>query len=143
MAISWEYDEGKEQELYGKQAYDTDQDFSSKSEGKKHINGMFNLYECNNCGGRNVDGSGVQVEIRRVKMFKQHERKKFFGGTKFVDEHWKTIWRVGGVKLKPGGFFGGAGVITCRSCKTKVKGVSAFWGQWASNLAQAQRDGKI
>ena len=131
------------QELYGKQAYDTDQDYQSKSEAKKYLKSMFKNYECLSCGGRKIDGDGIVVEICKTKMFKQHSKKGFFGGVKHIDEHWKTIWRINNIYAKAGGFFGGAGYMECRSCKKKTKGGNAFWGQWAANLAEAKKRGEI
>ena len=143
MAIDWEFKYLNDQDLYGNQAYDTDQDFPSKSDAKKHLKQMFKNYQCQSCGGRKLNGHGVIVEICKTKMYLQHSKRGLFGGEKYVDKHWKTVWRVHNIYLKSGGFFGGSGVIECKSCKSKIKGNNAFWGQWAANLAEARMRGEI
>lgn len=143
MSISWNFDYIKDIELYGNQAYDTDKDFKSVSDAKKHINSMLKHYQCENCGGKRMTGHGVIIEIHKVKMYKQILKKGMFGGEKYVDEHWKTVQRVENMYVKSGGFLGGAGVIECKSCKEKIKGGNAFWGQWAANIAEARRRGEI
>jgi len=141
MSISWEFECLDDQELHGNQAYDTDQDFESKSDAKKHLKQMFKNYQCLNCGGRNINGYGIVVEICKTKMYKQHLKKGILWGEKYVDEHWKTIWRVKNIYAKKGGFFGGAGFMECKSCKTKMKGGNSFWGAWETILADAKRGG--
>ncbi len=128
-------------ELYGNQAFDTDKDFKSVSDAKKHINNMFKYYECDNCGGKRVSGYGVCVEIHKVKMYKQVLKKGLFGGEKYIDKHWKTVQRVENIYIKQGGFLGGSGYIECKSCKHKIKGGNNFWGQWVRNIAEGYQRG--
>jgi len=104
MGISWDYEILKEQELHGNNAYDTDRDFKSKSEATKHLKSMFKNYECESCGSRKLDGHLIAVDIMKTIMFKQHREKGFFGGEKFVDRHWKTVWRVKDIYVKKEGF---------------------------------------
>lgn len=141
MTIYWEFNELNMQELHGNQAYDTDKDFESRSDAKQHINNQLKYATCPNCGGKKLDGNNVRVDIRKVKMYKQHSKKGMFGGEKYVDEHWKTVYRISDIYLKDGGILGGAGHIKCASCKHTIEGRSAFWGQWAANIAEAARRG--
>jgi len=141
MGISWDWKEADRKKLFGSQAYETDMDFESKSKARDAINAMFLSYECKGCGSHDLSGGNILIEITFISLYREVTKKGFFGGEKWVEEHWKDVWRVGdGMIFKSGGVFGGAGYIKCNKCKEKAS-AGGFWGQWAANIAEGKRRG--
>lgn len=140
MGISWDWKEHDRKKLYNSEACETDMDFESKSKAKDAVSAMFKNYYCKECGSQQLDGGNILVEVTPLSLYREVPKKGFFGGEKWVEEHWKNVWRVGDMVFKNGGVFGGAGYIKCVKCKNNVSG-GGFWSQWATNLAEAKRRG--
>lgn len=140
MSISWGWKEHEKKKLYGSQAFETDMDFESRSKAKDAMNATFKAYYCKECGSHQLNGDNVLVELTPLSLYHEVQKKGFFGGEKWVEEHWKDVFRVGDVSFKSGGVFGGAGYIKCTKCKNTLSG-GGFWGQWASNIAEGKRRG--
>ena len=140
MSISWDWKEFDRKKLYGDQAYETDKDFESKSNAKEAIALMLKSFSCKECGSYQLEGGNIIFEVTPISLYHEVQKKGFFGGEKWVEEHLKDIYRVGEMVFKNGGVFGGAGYIKCSKCKSKVSG-GGFWSQWASNIAEGKRRG--
>lgn len=140
MSINWDWEEAAREKLFGSQAYETNMDFESKSKAKEAINTFLASYECKGCGSHDLSGGNILIEVTPISLFREVKKKGFFGGEKWVEEHWKDTWRVGNMVLKSGGVFGGAGYIKCNKCKNKA-GAGGFWGQWAANIGEAKQRG--
>ncbi len=106
------------------------------------MDSTFHSYYCKQCGSHDIDGANIEVEITPVSMFREVSKKGFFGGDKWVEEHWKDIYRVGDLVFKNGGVFGGAGYLKCKKCKAEVSG-GGFWSQWGQNIADARARGEF
>lgn len=119
MGISWDWKEADRKKLFG-QTHETDMDFESVSKAKEAIDALLASYECKGCGSRDLSGGNILIEIAPISLFHEVKKKRFFGGEKLVEEHWKDVWRVGGMVFKSGGIFGGAGYINCNNCKSKA-----------------------
>jgi ribosomal protein L37AE/L43A len=139
MSISWSWETEKSLEFYGDQAKETDLDFDSKSKAEKFANQYFENYHCPNCGFHQVDGANIKVEISYVKLFKYETKKGFFGGTKTVTKHWKSVHRVGRMIFIKGGFFGGTGYLKCPKCDWRQEGDS-FWKEIRLDAARMEEE---
>jgi len=122
MAINYEFEKRETEKLYGNQIYETDKDFDSKDNLIQYLKKIFENCTCEYCGGHRISGNGLIVEVGIVQMYKQEKKKKFFGGEKWVDIRWKTVWRIYDMYLKGRKFLIPAGSLKCLSCKNKVKG---------------------
>lgn len=125
--ISFALEEKETEKLHGNQVYETDNDFSSKSELKDSIKQLLRDFTCPECGGHKVKGSGVMVEMGKVRMYREVEKKGLFGGTKYAEEHIKDVWRVYGVGLRSGAFLGpDPGILKCKNCDWEEKGGKGY-----------------
>ena len=129
MSISFYYKDKSTEELHGQNAVEGHNDFPSKKELKNTIKAIFKNYTCPKCGGHRIDGDKVVVEIGKVSMFKEEQKKGFFG-SKFVDKHEKDVYRVHNIYLESSGFLSSAGYLRCKSCKWEQKGAKGV--KWLS-----------
>lgn len=122
MGISYSFEEKDTQKLYGSHAVDNSCDFSTKGALKKYIKEYFKNYTCPSCGGHQVDGEKIIVEIGKVKLFKEVKKGGFFGKSKFKNEHFKDSYRVYNIQIESSGFLKFAGYLRCKSCGWEQKG---------------------
>jgi len=134
-SVSWSWKRGKDEKLYGSRAFEMDQDFASERDAKAAVEAYFKAQECEKCGSRDLDGSNIEVEVHKVDLYREVDKKGFFGGSKTVEEHWKTVHRVGNVLFPQAHIFNGGGHYKCRKCKHRM-GQPGFFGQWAANVAR-------
>lgn len=134
-SVSWSWKRQKDQKLYGSRATESDTDFESERAAKEAMNRYFASQECERCGSRDLNGSNIEVEITRVELFHSVQKKGFFGGTKEVEEHWKTVQRVGSINFPNSHIFSSGGHYKCRKCGHRM-GSLGFFGQWAANIAR-------
>lgn len=134
-SVSWSWKRGKDERLYGSRAFETDQDFPSESEARRAVDAYFGAQECEKCGSKQLVGDNIVVEVHRADLYREIEKKGFFGGKKIVEEHWKTVQRVGSIIFPSAHIFSSGGHIKCRKCKHRM-GSLGFFGQWAANIAR-------
>ncbi len=134
-SVGWSWKRLKEEKLYGSRAYETDNDFDSEKEAKNAINAYFLAQECDRCGSKDLTGDNIIVEITKIALHHEVDKKGFFGGTKRVEEHWKTVHRVGSILFPPSHLFSSGGHLKCRKCKHRM-GSLGFFAQWAANIAK-------
>lgn len=134
-SVSWSWKHQKAQALYGSMAYETDNDFDSEKEAKNAINAYFTSRECDKCGSKDLNGDNIIVELTKVDLHREVKKKGFFGGEKLVEEHWKTVYRVGSIIFPQAHLFSSGGHFKCRKCKNRM-GSLGFFGQWAANIAR-------
>jgi transcription elongation factor Elf1 len=138
MSISWEF-----KELEKRKQFNSEPDgFLSKGDAKSHVKENLANLSCSSCGNRKLDGQGVLINITRVDVYDQFEKKGLFG-TSIKEKFRKTVFVVDDPQLKEGGFFGGGGFIKCMKCGNKAKAFNSFWGQWAKNIGDAHKRGEI
>ncbi|MCP4221611.1 MAG: hypothetical protein GY765_43705 [bacterium] len=97
-------------------------DFSTKSDLKKSVKEYFKNYSCPSCGSHKCSGHGAVVKYGKVDFYREVSYKGLFGGTKYKDELYKTVWRIHQVGLSPGrkGGFLDAGIAPGRMmCRAK------------------------
>lgn len=134
-SVSWNLKRLKGESLYGSKAYETDNDFASEKDAKNAINAYFSSQECEKCGSKDLTGDNILVEITKIDLHHEVIKKGFFGGTKVVEEHWKTVYRVGSILFPPSHIFSSGGHLKCRKCKHRM-GSLGFFAQWAANIAR-------
>lgn len=134
-SVSWSWKHQKAQSLYGSMAYETDNDFDSEKDAKNAINAYFSSRECDKCGSKDLNGDNIVVELTKVDLHREVNKKGFFGGEKLVEEHWKTVYRVGSIIFPQAHLFSSGGHLKCRKCKNRM-GSLGFFGQWAANIAR-------
>lgn len=134
-SVSWSWKHQKAQSLYGSMAYETDNDFDSEKEAKNAINAYFSSRECDKCGSKDLSGDNIIVELTKMDLHREVKKKGFFGGEKLVEEHWKTVYRVGSIIFPQAHLFSSGGHFKCRKCKNRM-GSLGFFGQWAANIAR-------
>lgn len=134
-SVSWTWKRGSDEKLYGSRAFETDQDFASEKDARRAVEAHFAAQECEKCGSKDLSGDNIIVEIHKVDLYHEVEKKGFFGGKKIVEEHWKTIQRVGNILFPAAHIFSGGGHLKCRKCKHRM-GSPGFFGQWAANIAR-------
>lgn len=128
MGINPEYKIIETEKLYGNNAIESNNDFSTKKELKSSMDNFFENYPCPNCGGQRMTGNLI-VEINEVNFFQEVWKKSFFS-KKLVTEKFKSTWRVHSTYLKPSGFLSYAGRIWCQSCDWEEKGAKGI--RWLS-----------
>ena len=121
MGISFEYKEQSVEQAHGSNAFMTDNDFEDKKSLKAAIKEVFKHYQCPDCGGHRMTGSGVIVEFGKVKFFQEVEKKGLLG-RKWVTQHDRDVYRLYNIYLESSGFLSSAGYIRCKSCKWEQKG---------------------
>ena len=134
-SVSWSWKWGGNEKLYGSRAYETDHDYPSEREAKQAVDAHLSAQECEKCGSRDLNGDNIVVEVQRIDLHHVVEKKGFFGGQKSVEEHWKTVHRVGSILFPTAHLFNGGGHLKCRKCKHRM-GSPGFFGQWAANVAR-------
>lgn len=134
-SVSWSWKRGKDERLYGSRAHETSLDFASEKEAKQAVEAHFSAQECEKCGSKDLTGDNIIVEVQKIELFHEIEKKGLFGGKKMVEEHWKTVHRVGDIFFPSAHIFSGGGHMKCRKCKHRM-GSPGFFGQWAANIAR-------
>lgn len=124
------FENQKAAELHGSQAEVLQNDFVSRSDLKDRVQQLLDRFECPNCGGHKVKGDNIVAEIGQVTMFREVQRKGFFGGNKFVNEKAGTYWRLYNLYPRPSGFLQSAGYLQCKDCKWEIKGAKGV--KWVS-----------
>jgi len=117
--IQYEIKQLNGRELHGDEAVDFETDRKSYGDMKKLIKSMFKDYECRNCGGHKVEGTGVILEVRPMKFFKEIQKKKLFGGYSYVEKHYKTMYRITDIYFNQRTMMSplsSNGYIKCKSC---------------------------
>ena len=125
MGVSFSLKYTGTRELYNDQAFETHLDYESDSRLRAGMTRFFSDFSCPNCGGHKIDGSGVIVKYGEVKLYREVQKKGFFGGTSWENKHWKTTRRVEDLELENGGFLSSAGYLKCRDCKWRIQGGSS------------------
>lgn len=133
-SVSWSWKREKDEKLFGSRSYETDEDFSSEQAAKSAVQSYFASRECDKCGRKNLSGSNISVELKRVDLHHDVKKKGLFGGEKTVEEHWKTVYRVGGFIYPTAHLFSSGGHLKCQ-CGNRM-GSPGFFGQWAANIAK-------
>ena len=77
-----------------------DGDFDSFKALKQRVAQYFREFPCPSCGNCRVSGSGVVVTYRRIHLYRQVERKGWFGRTRYADERYRSIWRIAEIGLR-------------------------------------------
>jgi hypothetical protein len=95
--INHELKQADDQDVHGEQ---TGADFDSYGALKKAVAQLLTNYQCPRCGNHKVTGSGVIVRYGKVRLQRQEAYKGWFGGTKYKDVHYKTVWRVHEIGLR-------------------------------------------
>ena len=134
-SVSWTWKRGKDEKLYGSKAFETDQDYPSEKDAKRAVESFFAAQECEKCGSRDLGGDNIEVEVTKIDLYREIEKKGFFGGAKMAEEHWKTVHRVGSIFFPNAHIFSSGGHLKCRKCKHRM-GSLGFFAQWASNVAR-------
>lgn len=134
-SVSWSWKHLKDESLYGSRAYETDNDFSSEKGAKNAVTAYFSAQECEKCGSKDLNGDNIIVEITKIALHHEVKKKGFFGGEKIVEEHWKTVYRVGSIIFPQAHLFSSGGHFKCRKCKHRM-GALGFFGQWAANITR-------
>jgi len=70
-------------ELQGDDAVIIDGDCDSSKECRKLVKYIFENYKCKSCGSDKLEGKGVIVEIRKMKLFETVKKNKLFDGYKY------------------------------------------------------------
>jgi hypothetical protein len=129
--ISYQLEQVDDQDVQGAQC---GADFDCYRTLKRAVAQKLTNYGCPRCGNHKVGGSGVIVRFGKVRLHRQEAYKGWFGGTKYKDVHYKTVWRVREIGLRnaPGrallSFFGvfepSAGRLEChaKGCGWAEKG---------------------
>lgn len=100
--VRFEYQPQETRELRKVDDYDTNNDFESEKDFKQTIKNYLRNYMCPRCNSHKVSGQGIIVRYGQVKFFKEVPYKGIFGGTKYRDECYKTLWRIYEIGLRPG-----------------------------------------
>jgi len=132
--VSWSWKRQKDEKLFGSRAEESNSDYESEKSAKAAVERYFSSQECEKCGRTDMGGSNILVEIAKVDLHRTVAKKGFFGGEKNVDEHWKTVHRVGHVIYPTAHIFSGGGHLKCK-CGHRM-GSPGFFGQWAANVAR-------
>lgn len=98
---SFFYEQNKQQ-LRQQDDYGSYSDFSKKEDLVKVTKQYFDDYLCPRCGSKRTKGHGIQIRYGKVEFYREVSCKGFFGGTKYKDELYKTVWRIHEIGLKPG-----------------------------------------
>ncbi len=129
--VSFSLDEEKARDITGPR---TESDFDSFRLLKKYLDNFFDNFECPECGGHKVTGSGVVVSYGKVHLFEIVESKGWFGGKKYKEKKYATVWRLHGYRIRNAAgrclinMFGlgepGPGKLQCnaRGCEWMIKG---------------------
>lgn len=104
-SINWTWKRLKKERLFWSKSYETDCDYSCESEAKKAVEAYFKAQECEQCGSKNLTGNNILVEITKIDLHHDVTKRKLFGGTKTVEEYWKTVHRVGYILFPPAHLF--------------------------------------
>lgn len=95
--IQHELKQNDDQEMHGEP---TGADFDNFGGLKKAVRQLLTNYQCPRCGNHKVNGSGVIVVYGKVRLQRQEAYKGWFGGAKYKDVHYKTVWRVHDIGLR-------------------------------------------
>ena len=137
MSVSWSWKHHKDEKLFGSKSYETDGDFLSEKSAKNAVDLYFTDMECEKCGHKKLGGSNIQIEITRVDLHHDVKKKGIFGGEKTVEEHWKTVYRIGSFLFPTAHLFSSGGHLKCSNSKCGHRmGSPGFFGQWAANVAK-------
>ena len=129
MSINPLYKIIQTEELYGTNAIERNNDFSTKKELIKAMDNFFKNYACPNCDGHRMEGS-IIVEIGEVEFFEEVWKKGFFGKKTLITQKFKSVWRVQHTYLKVSGFLSSAGRTLCKSCSWEERGAKGI--RWLS-----------
>lgn len=77
-------------------------DYPSLKELKRRVADSFKNYACPSCGNRRIQGSNIVVTYEKLSFYRQVSYKGWFGGTKYKDVLYATVWRVCDMGYKPG-----------------------------------------
>jgi Zn-finger nucleic acid-binding protein len=131
MSIGYAYKEKATQDLHETQAVAGAQDYASKKALKTAVTRHVEALQCPECGGHQLDGNKVTVEIGKVRFFQEEVKNGWFGSKKYVNRHVRDVWRFYRIYLEPSGFLGfltPAGYVRCKNCKWRIKGgASMHW----------------
>lgn len=131
MSVSFSLHFTDTTELHNNHAFETQSDFESESRVRAGVTRFFSNYACPSCGGHKIDGGGIIVKYGKVKLYREEQKKGFFGGISYENKLWKTTYRVQDIQLENGGFLSSAGYLKCRDCKWRIEGGSSST-QWLS-----------
>ncbi|MEE9355657.1 MAG: hypothetical protein V3U75_08730 [Methylococcaceae bacterium] len=123
MSINYTFKQKGTEETFGHEAVVKNRDYGSMKELKKAVKASFKAFRCPNCGYHGVDGSGVVVEIGKVRFFREKEKKGFFG-KKYVSEHFRDVYRIYNIYLSSSFLTFFSGHLKCDTCKWKQHGGS-------------------
>lgn len=124
-SVSWNWKRLKDESLYSSMSYETNNDFPSEKDAKNTLNAYFKELECERCGYKNLNGDNIIVELTKVALCHEVKKKGFFGGEKLVEEHWKTVYRVGSIIFPQAHYLVVAVIINALNA-------SIEWGLWDS-----------